>query len=33
MGGNAELMSNIMTFQIIAAVFTLPMFIYISELL
>ena len=31
MGGNAELMSNIMTFQVIAAVFTLPVFIYIAE--
>ena len=31
MGGNAELMSNIMTFQVIAAIFTLPAFIYIAE--
>ena len=33
MGGNAELMSNIMTFQVIAAIVTLPAFIYIAELL
>ncbi len=31
MGGNAELMSSIVTFQIIIAFFTLPMFIYIAE--
>ena len=31
MGGNAELMSNIMTFQVIAAIVTLPVFIYIAE--
>jgi malonate transporter len=31
MGGNAELMSNIVTFQIIAAFFTLPFFIYIAD--
>ena len=31
MGGNAELMSNIMTFQVIAAIVTLPAFIYIAE--
>ena len=31
MGGNAELMSNIVTFQIIAAFFTLPLFIYIAD--
>ena len=31
MGGNAELMSSIVTFQIIAAFFTLPLFIYIAE--
>ena len=33
MGGDAELMSSIVTFQIIAAFFTLPAFIYIAELL
>ncbi len=33
MGGNAELMSNIVTFQVITAFITLPMFIYIAELL
>ncbi len=33
MGGNAELMSSIVTFQVIVAFFTLPVFIYISELL
>jgi malonate transporter len=31
MGGNAALMSNIMTFQVIAAIVTLPAFIYIAE--
>jgi len=31
MGGNAELMSSIVTFQMIAAFFTLPVFIYIAE--
>jgi len=31
MGGNAELMSSIMTFQVIVAFFTLPLFIYIAE--
>jgi len=31
MGGNAELMSNIMTFQVISAIVTLPVFIYIAE--
>ena len=31
MGGNAELMSNIMTFQVIAAIVTLPVFIHIAE--
>ena len=31
MGGNAELMSSIVTFQIIVAFFTLPLFIYIAE--
>jgi len=31
MGGNAELMSNIMTFQVITAIVTLPIFIYIAE--
>ena len=31
MGGNAELMSSIVTFQVIAAFFTLPLFIYIAE--
>jgi len=31
MGGNAELMSSIVTFQVIVAFFTLPMFIYIAE--
>jgi len=33
MGGNAELMSSIVTFQVIIAFFTLPLFIYIAELL
>ena len=33
MGGNAELMSSIVTFQVIVAFFTLPAFIYIAELL
>jgi predicted permease len=33
MGGNAELMSSIVTFQVLVAFFTLPMFIYIAELL
>ena len=33
MGGNAELMSSIVTFQVIVAFFTLPLFIYIAELL
>ena len=33
MGGDAELMSSIVTFQIIAAFFTLPAFIYIAEIL
>jgi predicted permease len=31
MGGNAELMSSIVTFQIIVAFFTLPLFIYIAD--
>ena len=31
MGGDAELMSSIMTFQIIVAIFTLPLFIYIAD--
>ena len=31
MGGDAELMSSIVTFQVIIAFFTLPFFIYISE--
>ncbi len=31
MGGNAELMSSIVTFQVIVAFFTLPMFIYIAD--
>ena len=31
MGGNAELMSNIMTFQVITAIVTLPAFIYIAD--
>jgi len=31
MGGDAELMSSIVTFQVIVAFFTLPLFIYISE--
>ena len=31
MGGDAELMSSIVTFQMIAAFFTLPAFIYIAE--
>ncbi len=33
MGGDAELMSSIVTFQVIVALFTLPLFIYIAELL
>ncbi|MDH3388110.1 MAG: AEC family transporter [Gammaproteobacteria bacterium] len=33
MGGNAELMSSIVTFQVLVAFFTLPMFIYVAELL
>lgn len=31
MGGNAELMSNIVTFQIISSFITLPFFIYLSD--
>ena len=31
MGGNAELMSNIVTFQIITAALTLPLFIYLAD--
>ena len=31
MGGDAELMSSILTFQILAAFFTLPLFIYIAD--
>lgn len=31
MGGNAELMSNIVTFQIITAAVTLPFFIYLAD--
>ena len=31
MGGDAELMSSILTFQVIIAFFTLPLFIYIAE--
>ena len=31
MGGDAELMSSIVTFQVIVAFFTLPLFIYIAE--
>jgi len=31
MGGDAELMSSIVTFQVIVAFFTLPMFIYIAD--
>ena len=31
MGGNAELMSSIVTFQVVVGFFTLPMFIYIAE--
>ena len=33
MGGDAELMSNIVTFQMIAAFFTLPAFIYLADIL
>ncbi len=33
MGGDAGLMSSIVTFQVIVAFFTLPAFIYITELL
>lgn len=33
MGGNAELMSSIVTFQVVVAFFTLPLFIYIAETL
>jgi malonate transporter len=32
MGGNAELMSNILTFQIIVSFVTLPLFIYIASI-
>ena len=31
MGGDAELMSSIVTFQVIVAFFTLPLFIYIAD--
>ena len=31
MGGDAELMSSILTFQVIVAFFTLPLFIYIAD--
>ncbi|MDH3280838.1 MAG: AEC family transporter [Gammaproteobacteria bacterium] len=31
MGGDAELMANIVTFQIIVAAFTLPLFIFVAE--
>jgi predicted permease len=31
MGGNAELMSSIVTFQVVVAFFTLPLFIYIAD--
>jgi len=31
MGGDAELMANIVTFQIVVAAFTLPLFIFIAE--
>ena len=31
MGGNAELMSNIVTFQVLAAFITLPVFVYIAN--
>ena len=31
MGGDAELMSSIVTFQVIIAFFTLPMFIYVAD--
>ena len=31
MGGNAELMSSIVTFQVIVAFFTLPLFIFIAD--
>jgi malonate transporter len=31
MGGNAPLMSNIVTFQVIVAFITLPMFIYLAD--
>jgi len=31
MGGDAELMSSIVTFQVIVAFFTLPMFIYVAD--
>ena len=30
-GGDAELMSSIVTFQVIAAFFTLPLFVYIAN--
>ncbi len=33
MGGDAELMSSIVTFQVIVAFFTLPLFIYIADAL
>ncbi len=31
MGGDAELMANIVTFQIVVAAFTLPLFIFVAE--
>jgi len=31
MGGNADLMSSIVTFQVIVAFFTLPLFVYIAD--
>ena len=31
MGGDAELMSSIVTFQVFAALFTLPLFIYVAD--
>jgi hypothetical protein len=31
MGGDAELMANIVTFQVILAAITLPLFIYVAD--
>ncbi len=31
MGGDADLMSSIVTFQVITAFFTLPLFVYVAD--